>query len=42
MRRERGVALLTVLADKDWRGIMRALAPEVDAFVLTRAPTAPR
>jgi dihydrofolate synthase/folylpolyglutamate synthase len=35
------VALLTVLEDKDWRGIMRALAPVVDGFVLTRAPTAP-
>ena len=34
-------ALLTVLADKDWRGIMRALAPVVDRFVLTQAPTAP-
>jgi dihydrofolate synthase/folylpolyglutamate synthase len=35
------VAVLCVLADKDWRGIMRALAPAVDAFVLTDAPTAP-
>ena len=35
------VALLTVLADKDWRGMMRALAPAVDGFVLTNAPTAP-
>lgn len=35
------VALLTVLEDKDWRGIMRALAPVVERFVLTRAPTAP-
>jgi dihydrofolate synthase/folylpolyglutamate synthase len=34
-------ALLTVLADKDWRGVMRALAPVVDCFVLTCAPTAP-
>jgi dihydrofolate synthase/folylpolyglutamate synthase len=34
-------ALLTVLRDKDWRGIMRALAPEVDRLVLTSAPTAP-
>ena len=34
-------AVLTVLADKDWRGIMRALAPAVTRFVLTRAPTAP-
>jgi dihydrofolate synthase / folylpolyglutamate synthase len=35
------VALLTVLEDKDWRGIMRALAPVVERFVLTRAPSAP-
>ena len=35
------VALLTVLEDKDWRGIMRELAPVVSRFVLTRAPTAP-
>jgi dihydrofolate synthase / folylpolyglutamate synthase len=34
-------ALLSVLADKDWQGIMRALAPAVDAFVLTNAPSAP-
>jgi dihydrofolate synthase/folylpolyglutamate synthase len=34
-------ALLCVLNDKDWRGMMRALAPEVDCFVLTDAPTAP-
>jgi dihydrofolate synthase/folylpolyglutamate synthase len=35
------VALLTVLADKDWRGMMRELAPAADRFVLTHAPTAP-
>ena len=35
------IALLTVLRDKDWRGIMTALAPQVDHFVLTEAPTAP-
>jgi dihydrofolate synthase/folylpolyglutamate synthase len=35
------VALLTVLEDKDWRGIMAALARVVERFVLTRAPTAP-
>ena len=34
-------ALLTVLTDKDWRGVMAALAPVVDVFVLTSAPTAP-
>lgn len=33
--------LLTVLADKDWRGIMRALAPVAQVFVLTHSPTAP-
>jgi dihydrofolate synthase/folylpolyglutamate synthase len=35
------VALLSVLGDKDWRGIMDALAPVVDSFVLTVAPTSP-
>ncbi len=35
------VAFLSVLSDKDWRGIMDALAPLVDHFVLTNAPTAP-
>ena len=35
------VALLSVLNDKDWRGVMTALAGAVDAFVLTNAPTAP-
>lgn len=35
------VALVTVLADKDWRGILAALAPAVDHFVLSTAPTAP-
>lgn len=34
-------ALLTVLNDKDWRGVMGALAAAVDVFVLTCAPTAP-
>jgi dihydrofolate synthase/folylpolyglutamate synthase len=34
-------ALVTVLADKDWRGMLRALAPAVDTFVLSTAPTAP-
>lgn len=33
--------LLTVLNDKDWRGMMQALAPHVAGFVLTRSPTAP-
>lgn len=35
------VALLSVLSDKDWHGIMDALAPLVDQFVLTNTPTAP-
>ena len=34
-------ALVTVLADKDWLGILTALAPVVDRFVLSIAPTAP-
>ena len=34
------VALVSILADKDWRGILRILAPLVDRFVLTSAPTA--
>jgi dihydrofolate synthase/folylpolyglutamate synthase len=34
-------ALLCVLGDKDWRGIMTALSKVVDTFVLTDAPTAP-
>lgn len=33
--------LLAVLSDKDWRGMMTALAPVTDRFVLTVAPTAP-
>lgn len=35
------VALLSVLADKDWRSMTRTLAPVVSHFVLTVAPTAP-
>jgi len=35
------VALLSVLADKDWRSMVRALATCVSHFVLTIAPTAP-
>jgi dihydrofolate synthase/folylpolyglutamate synthase len=34
-------ALVAVLADKDWRGIIRSLAPAVDRFVFTDAPSAP-
>jgi dihydrofolate synthase/folylpolyglutamate synthase len=33
--------VLSVLADKDWRGIMKALAPVVNQFILTIAPTSP-
>jgi dihydrofolate synthase/folylpolyglutamate synthase len=35
------LALVTVLRDKDWRGMLAALAPVVDHFVLSTAPTAP-
>jgi dihydrofolate synthase/folylpolyglutamate synthase len=35
------VAILSVLADKDWRAMMTALAPVVSHFVLTNTPTAP-
>jgi dihydrofolate synthase / folylpolyglutamate synthase len=35
------VAVVAVLVDKDWRGILTALAPSVDRFILTSAPTAP-
>ncbi len=34
-------ALVTVLQDKDWRGMLQALAPSVDGFVISAAPTAP-
>ena len=34
-------ALFSVLADKDWREMMRQLAPHVTRFVLTTAPSAP-
>jgi dihydrofolate synthase/folylpolyglutamate synthase len=35
------VTLLCVLGDKDWRGMMSALAPVTTHFVVTRAPSAP-
>lgn len=35
------VAVVSVLKDKDWRGIIDALSGVVDEFVLTNAPTAP-
>jgi dihydrofolate synthase/folylpolyglutamate synthase len=34
-------ALFSVLSDKDWRSMMKSLAPRVACFVLTIAPTAP-
>jgi dihydrofolate synthase/folylpolyglutamate synthase len=34
-------AVLAILADKDWRGIVRALSPVVDRFIFTNAPSAP-
>jgi dihydrofolate synthase/folylpolyglutamate synthase len=34
-------ALVAVLADKDWRGIVRELAPAVDSFIFTDAVSAP-
>lgn len=35
------VAVVSVLRDKDWRGILGALAPAADRTILTTAPTAP-
>jgi dihydrofolate synthase/folylpolyglutamate synthase len=35
------IAVLGVLGDKDWRGIMRALSSVVDGVVLTQPPSAP-
>ncbi|MBC7672946.1 MAG: bifunctional folylpolyglutamate synthase/dihydrofolate synthase [Polaromonas sp.] len=35
------IALLCILGDKDWRAMIDALAPVVDHFILTDAPTAP-
>jgi dihydrofolate synthase/folylpolyglutamate synthase len=34
-------ALVAVLADKDWRGVLRELAHVVDSFIVTMAPSAP-
>ena len=36
------VAVVTVLRDKDWRGILRALGTVADRILVTAAPTAPR
>ena len=35
------VAVLGVLSDKDWRGMIDRLAPAVDELILTMPPTAP-
>lgn len=35
------VAVVCVLGDKDWRGMLEALSPTVERFVITQAPTAP-
>jgi dihydrofolate synthase/folylpolyglutamate synthase len=35
------VAVVCVLRDKDWRGMLSALAPHVSRVLLTMAPTAP-
>lgn len=35
------VALFSVLSDKDWRSMLRNLAPRVSHFIATIAPTAP-
>jgi dihydrofolate synthase/folylpolyglutamate synthase len=35
------VALVSILGDKDWRRMLEALAPVVDHFILSNAPTAP-
>jgi dihydrofolate synthase / folylpolyglutamate synthase len=35
------VAVFCVLRDKDWRGMVGHLAPHVDRFLLTEAPTVP-
>ncbi|MDQ6828214.1 MAG: bifunctional folylpolyglutamate synthase/dihydrofolate synthase [Gemmatimonadota bacterium] len=34
-------ALVAVLSDKDWRAMLAELAPQVDEFILTTAPSAP-
>ena len=35
------VAVVSVLRDKDWRGILQSLAPAADRVIVTTAPTAP-
>ena len=34
-------AVVAVLADKDWRGFLREIAPIVDRLIITNAPSAP-
>ena len=34
-------AVVCVLSDKDWRGMLDTLIPQLDQLVLTHAPTAP-
>ncbi len=34
-------ALVAVLSDKDWRGIIGELSPVIDRFIFTNAPSAP-
>lgn len=34
-------AVIAVLRDKDWRGVIEALRPVVDSFIITNAPSAP-
>ena len=35
-------AVIGVLGDKDWRGILDTLAPVVDQFIITQPKTAPK
>jgi len=35
------IAVVAVLGDKDWRGIVEELAPAIDSFIFTNAPSAP-
>ena len=35
------IAVVAVLADKDWQGVLQEIAPAVDRLILTNAPSAP-
>ena len=35
-------AVIAVLSDKDWRGVLREIGPLVDRVIVTTAPSAPR